>query len=703
MKTYLSLFALPLLLLTAARAAPPLEHITVRLSDTESMKMVKIPAGKFTMGSPDTEKHRTRDKRESPTREVTISKPFHMSVCEVTRGQFAAFVKDSGYLTIAEREGWTYAWTGRIWDKVLGASWRKVGFEQTDKHPVLCVGYDDATAFCRWLSRKLSKPVRLPTEAQWEYACRAGTQTAFWWGDKWSDGEGCLNGSDATAKKRFRGWRAFFFEDKYIFSSPVGTYKANAFGLYDMHGNAWEWCADWYRRDYYKNAPATDPTGPGTGITRVIRGGGWMSPPPRCRAAGRTGLPLRGSYCDLIPGFRVVIESDDSRKLPPASPEARDEWCDWRGPARTAISAHVPEKLDAKPRFAWRVKTTGPGLSGVSVAGGRVFLADKSADSKSDIWRCLDEKTGKEIWTLKYPAEGKMPYTNSPRATPVVSRDRVYLLGAFGDLHCAEAATGKVIWKQHLIKDYDAKCPKWGMTATPLLIDDKLIVNPGAEKASLVALDPASGEVIWKTPGQPAAYAPFIFATFDNRRQIIGYDATSLGGWHIRSGKRMWTVTPPEKGDFNVPTPIVMGDRLLVATENNSTRSYQVKGRPRLKGRFDDLAPDMISPVLHKGMIFGCHDSHLYCIDAKSMNLLWKAQNESYYGFATLIAGAGRVLIATIDGELLLVRADHKKYELISRLQVLTGDDREVWSHPAITEGSLYIRSKSSISRLKLK
>ena len=233
-------------------------------------------------------------------------------------------------------------------------------------------------------------------------------------------------------------------------------------------------------------------------------------------------------------------------------------------------------------------------------------------------------------------------------------------------------------------------------------------MNPGAKKASVVALDRLTGKVIWKTPGQPAAYAPFVLANMRGRRHIIGYDATSLGGWNIDSGKRIWTVTPPEKDDFNVPTPIAVNDRLLVATENNSTRLYDflypsrmIRNRPRAD--FPDLAPDMITPVVHNQLVFGCHDSHLYCLDPNTLKLLWKAQDESYYRFATLIAGNGRVLITTIDGELLLVRADRKKYELISRLQVLTGEETEVWSHPAITEGRLYIRDKSSITCLLLK
>ena len=316
MKTYLTLIALPLLLSTLARAAGPLEHITIKLSGSESIKLVKVPAGKFMMGSPATQRRRVRDGRETPQREVTISKGFHIGICEVTRGQFAAFVKDAKYVTQAERDGWAFAWAGRIWTKVAGASWKNVGFKQTDAHPVLCVSFDDAVAFCKWMSKKTSRPVRLPTEAQWEYAARGGTQTAYAWGDKWAGGKGWANAADDTARKRFKGWRTFPWDDGYLFTSPVGTYKANAFGLYDVHGNAWEWCADWYSKDYYKDGPKVDPTGPETGSTRVLRGGSWLSSPSRCRVSGRTGCQLQGSYCDLIPSFRIVIEADDSRKLP---------------------------------------------------------------------------------------------------------------------------------------------------------------------------------------------------------------------------------------------------------------------------------------------------------------------------------------------------------------------------------------------------
>jgi formylglycine-generating enzyme required for sulfatase activity len=961
------------------------EQITVELSDTESMTLVKVPTGTFMMGSPTTEMRRVRDGRECPQREVTIFKDFHIGICEVTRGQFAAFVKDSGYVSQAERDGWCFAWNGRIWTKVQGASWRNVGFNQTDTHPVVCICFNDAVEFCRWTSKKSGRPVRLPTEAQWEYAARAGTSTAYTWGDSRDAGGGWMNGCDLTAKKTFRGWKVFSWDDGYLYTSPVGTFKANAFGLHDVHGNAWEWCADWYDPDYYKNGPTVDPTGPENGSMRVLRGGGWMSTPSRCRVSGRSGCPLRGSFCDFIVGFRIVI--DNTRKLPtreeleafaslpkpkprphtrntnaeklaavkppdtetfiltlgkgvtmklvriPAgkfvmgSPQdvkgrsaeegpqrevtitkpfymgvtemtqrqfkalygprfrfdkpfrfrgpdnpietiswnnlvmicrelskktkrivrlpteaeweyacragtrtpygfgdsetgldhgwfkantgfgthpvaqklpnafglydmhgnvweacsdkyaesyanmatidpkgpaesdfrvlrggswryesqycrstsrylvptnapcyewggfglrvvveveetpklsaqslaRRSGWCDWRGPGRDGISPHLPGRLDAKPRVAWTQKTTGPGLSGLAVMNGRVIVADKSADKSSDIWRCLDAVTGKELWQLKYSAKGKMPYTNSPRATPVICDGRAYLLGAFGDLHCVAFDSGEILWRKQLIKRFGAELPTWGMTSTPLLIDDKLIVNPGAPEASLIALDRISGEMIWKTPGLSAAYGSFIYAEFNAQRQAVGYDKKSMGGWDIDSGRRLWRVIPRRKHDYNVPTPIVVGRRLLAASENNSTRLYDTGGTPKMEHEFDDLAPNMITPVVYNQMVFGVHDEYLYCLDAHSLKLLWKARDEAYEDYASLLAGNGHVMITTVRGELLLVRADREKHELISRMQVFTGDDVEVWSHPAISDGCLYIRDKAAVACLLLK
>jgi formylglycine-generating enzyme required for sulfatase activity len=269
-----------------------------------SMKLNLIPAGRFMLGSPNQEKGRQQD--ESPLHEVRISTPFYMGASNVTRGQFAAFVKETGYKTDVEKGGDVVVWDGFDLKTVKGVPWNKPGFDQTDEHPVLCVSYNDAVAFCKWLSDKTGRAVKLPTEAQWEYAARAGTSTLYIWGDNPDGGKGWCNGNDLTAKKKFSDKGEYFnWDDGYLYTSPVAKFKPNAFGLYDTHGNAAVWCGDWYDKDYYAKSPRTDPQGPAYGKTRVVRGGCWGHYPVHDRSAYRLGLEPANGFNYV--GFRVVV------------------------------------------------------------------------------------------------------------------------------------------------------------------------------------------------------------------------------------------------------------------------------------------------------------------------------------------------------------------------------------------------------------
>lgn len=295
--------------------ARPREMI-LDLGDKVTLKLVEVPPGKFIMGSPVTEKDRQRDEDQH---EVTISKPFYMGTTHVTVDQFAAFAKESGYKTDAEKGGWSYGVRLKylkyeLWS-LEGISWRKPTFDQKGDHPVVHISWNDAKAFCDWLSKKSGKRVELPTEAQWEYACRAGTTTAYPWGDNPDDGKGWANGADQSLKPKLRTENAFmlFFgwNDGHVFTSPVASFKANAFGLYDMPGNAAQWCED--RAGNFDKGPATDPTGAKTGELRVMRGGSWYASPRYCRSASRG----RGNPIDRLAyvGFRVVVieESADAK------------------------------------------------------------------------------------------------------------------------------------------------------------------------------------------------------------------------------------------------------------------------------------------------------------------------------------------------------------------------------------------------------
>ena len=264
--------------------------VPVEITNSIGMKLVLVPPGEFLMGSGESaDEAAAFCKRaygwdcspgifhmEYPQHRVRITRPFYLGACHVARGEFREFIKDLGYKTDAEKDG--SGALGRTdsgnFEQKPEYTWRNAGFDQTDEHPVVAVSWNDAAAFCEWLARKEGKKYRLPTEAQWEYACRAGTTTRFCCGDDPEALANFGNVADATLKRRFPACPdAIKASDGYVFTSPVGQFRPNAFGLYDMHGNAWQWCADWYSD--YPAAPVDDPVGPAAGPGRICRGCGF--------------------------------------------------------------------------------------------------------------------------------------------------------------------------------------------------------------------------------------------------------------------------------------------------------------------------------------------------------------------------------------------------------------------------------------------
>ncbi len=291
------------------------------LTNSIGMKLKLIPAGQFMMGSSESPEKLAEVLKEygakveyfedeHPQHRVRITRPFYLGVYEVTVGQFGKFVEETEYKTDAEKAGeGGFGWNAsekKFEGRDPKYSWRETGFAQDDRHPVVNVSWNDATAFCEWLSRKERKTYRLPTEAQWEYACRAGTRTRYYSGNDPSDLKGVANIGDASLKQACSSERwTVSWKDGFAFAAPVGRFQPNAFGLHDMHGNVWEWCSDWYAKDYYENSPASDPTGPTTGSYRVDRGGSWQGIPRGCPSATRYRSAPGYGYYGL--GFRVAL------------------------------------------------------------------------------------------------------------------------------------------------------------------------------------------------------------------------------------------------------------------------------------------------------------------------------------------------------------------------------------------------------------
>jgi len=362
--------------------------------------------------------------------------------------------------------------------------------------------------------------------------------------------------------------------------------------------------------------------------------------------------------------------------------------------------------LPPEPKFAWKKSLAGPGLAGIAATGECILVADRDTSDTKDVFRCLDAANGSERWTVAYAALAQLDYGNAPRATPLVVDDKVYLYGALGHLHCVDLASGKIIWKKNVRLDFKAHDERpWGVASSPLLVDDKLIVNPGGKDASLVALDPATGDVVWQAPGGPAAFSSFIVGRFGGMRQIVGYDKTSLGGFHPETGRRLWQVIPPHKNDFNVPTPIEFEGQLIVTTENNGTRLYRFRDDgtivPEPVAQYSDLAPDSHTPVVVGGRLFGVWGA-LFCLDLRAgLKPLWTSEGKEYADYASIIGAADRILITTQHGELLLVDAAADDYRVLSRLK-LFDDDSGVLAHPALVGHRLYVRSSTAIHCLVL-
>ena len=295
--------------LTCAAEPGPGRGRVREIKNSLGMKLVFIPPGKFTMGSPESEAGR---EAQEVQHEVELTKGFYLGKHEVTVGEFKRFAAETKFQTDGERDGkgaFGINEAGKLSEMHAKFTWKSPGFDQTDNHPVVGISWSDAKAFCTWLSTKEKKIYRLATEAEWEYASRAGTQTAYAFGDNPEMLAENGNGADATARARYPGWSiGIKAKDGHIFTAPVGQFKANAFGLYDMHGNVWEWCEDWYEPDIYPKDRKMDPTVPTTGKKKVQRGGGWSSDSNRLRSAARVGrdpVVYRGGYL----GFRVVVEA----------------------------------------------------------------------------------------------------------------------------------------------------------------------------------------------------------------------------------------------------------------------------------------------------------------------------------------------------------------------------------------------------------
>ena len=274
----------------------------------ECPDMVIVPAGRFVMGATPGEEERTGlsdqfRNRSQPLRTVNVRR-FSAGKFEVTRGEYRAFAEATGH----RGEG-CFVWGGSDFRMEPAKSWREPGFAQDDTHPVTCVSWEDASAYAAWLSRRTGRKYRLPTEAEWEYAARAGTTTTRYWGDDANRSCEYSNGADRSTAARVpgaSGWGVADCDDRHPYTAPVGSFRPNAFGLHDMLGNVEEWTQDCWQGDY-RGAPIDGSAATaGDCSLRAVRGGAWDDAPVGVPAAYRVGSPVTIRVHRR--GFRVAAD-----------------------------------------------------------------------------------------------------------------------------------------------------------------------------------------------------------------------------------------------------------------------------------------------------------------------------------------------------------------------------------------------------------
>jgi outer membrane protein assembly factor BamB len=405
----------------------------------------------------------------------------------------------------------------------------------------------------------------------------------------------------------------------------------------------------------------------------------------------------------------AVVETKPPEPVLPvedvAPPSVSRDWVRFRGPGMDGryeaaeISTEWP--ADGLP-LLWK-QPVGGGYASFVVASGRVFTIEQRRDQ--EVAAAYDLTTGQELWTHGWTAEFRETLGgDGPRATPTLDEDRVYALGASGDLKVLEAASGELHWERNILEDAGADNLQWGMSASPLIVDERVIMLPGGQNGgSVVAYDKRTGASLWKSLDDVQAYTSPMLVTLAGERQILVVGANRAMGLSVVDGSLLWDYPWVTNQGINVAQPLVLGETRVflsagyghgaavveVTQDESGFSARPVWSNTRMKNKF-------ASSVLHQGYIYGLDEAILACVDASTGELSWKGGR---YGYGQLLLAAGHLIVLTERGELALVRATPEKHEELAMFPAIEG---KTWNHPAIADGVLLVRNAHEMAAFRI-
>ena len=405
------------------------------------------------------------------------------------------------------------------------------------------------------------------------------------------------------------------------------------------------------------------------------------------------------------PDDHSVQMADEATLQPPSSQLIQTArklyWTDFRGPARDGRYDGIQvltEWPSAGPPLMWR-QPIGGGYASFVIAQGRAFTIEQRRDQ--EVVTAYELKTGEELWSHGWKAEFRESMGgNGPRATPTWNDGRVYSLGALGDFVCLEAATGKLVWSLNILEENQAFNLPWGMSASPLIVEEMVIVLPGGlSGSSVAAYDKLTGEPIWKSLDDQQAYTSPMLVSLAGRRQLLAVSAERVIGLLPTDGSLLWDYTWVTEYGVNSAQPIVLGDSrffisagyghgaaVVEVTQNN----HKFSTRPVWKTL--SMKNKFTSSVLYEGHIYGLDEGILACVDAEVGKRKWKGGR---YGHGQTILADGHLIVLTEKGDLVLLKATAEEHRELARFSAIRG---KTWNHPAIGEDYLLVRNATQMA-----
>jgi arylsulfatase A-like enzyme/outer membrane protein assembly factor BamB len=397
-------------------------------------------------------------------------------------------------------------------------------------------------------------------------------------------------------------------------------------------------------------------------------------------------------------------------RVEPTQPEVvsiSDGWSKWRGAKGDAHVEGLPKQW-SDPEELWRVPLPANGVGGVAAAHDLVVASSRDANDREDIFAFFDA-TGVELFRLNYASKLELDYGNSPRATPVILDDIVLCLGAGGQLHAVDVESGDVRWKTHFVDDLGGRMPAWGYSSSPMVIGDEVIVQPGGLESAWVGLDLETGKPKWKSTGRQGAYASPLALRKGDLLELIGCDDKSTGAWNGKTGERLWEIRPRNDRDFNVPSPVLVDDKLFLVSENNGARLYQLPDmgqkldkQPTLLAETEDLAHDSNSPVRVGKWIAGVHEGLIVLDPAKSLKLHARFDDPLLNSYCSLIVEENRILMTCYGGVAILVEVTESGIKELGR-HTFEEPNEDILAHAAFDKGVYYVRGPSWLAAYQWK